>query len=330
MTRTVSVSTATYNRASMVCQGIEAALKQTLEPLEICVADDASTDGTWDALEALSLRDPRVRIFRHSQNTGGVANWNFAIAQTRGDYIAWCSDDDRFLPDHLAASVAYLEAHPEVGVVHSGFVDAIETEAGEASTEIRKHRFPQDTALDRRGLLHYLIRFYDWPFHPSTLVIRRKVWEEVGPFDPRYALADTDWFVRAVEHVPVSMLARHGVLNRRHPGNWSNRLGSAKMQREIFEIVEGAVCRIYADQPVRRAFWRLAWRANVALRLALTVKARICTGHADAACTAWVQLCGSGLRVPEWTRRVGEATVRKLAGRHKPQFHDARQSVSPL
>ena len=105
-------------------------------------------------------------------------------------------------------------------------------------------------------MLGYLTRYYDWPFHPSTLVLRRVVWERVGPFNPAYALADTDWFVRAVEQFPAAMLARHGVYNRRHAGNWSNRLGSARMQREIFEIVEGAIDRRWPKPALPRRVWR--------------------------------------------------------------------------
>ena len=93
---TVSVAIATYNRAAMVRQAIEAALDQTRPPDEIVVADDASTDSTWAALNQLAAGEPRLRIFRREQNSGGVENWNFAIGQTSGDYIAWCSDDDRF------------------------------------------------------------------------------------------------------------------------------------------------------------------------------------------------------------------------------------------
>ena len=329
-TPTVSVSIATYNRAVMVRQGIEAALAQTFAPVEVVVADDASTDNTWPMLKEFYRQEPRVRSFRHDKNTGGVENWNFAIRQTTGDYIAWCSDDDRFLPEHLAGSIAYLEAHPEVGLVHSGFLDAVETET---ATEIQKRplRFAQDQVLDRESLLAYLTKYYDWPFHPSTIVMRRKVWNTVGPFDATYALADTDWFVRAVEKFPVAMLARHGVLNRRHPGNWSNRLGSAKMQREIFQIVGGCIERIYARQPIERFVWKAIWRTNVRLRLLLTLRARVATGHADAACAAWSQLFeGTGLRLPAFLRRGGEATIRKWSNRRVPAFEDARQSVSPL
>jgi len=246
----VSVAIATYNRAAMVRQAIEAALAQTHPPDEIVVADDRSTDSTWAVLKELATGEPNVRIFQRERNSGGVENWNFAIGQTRGDYIAWCSDDDRFAPAHLKASIEYLEAHPEVGLVHAGFVDVIEAE-GAVETMPRPLRFTRTRIVTKRTLLGYLTRYYDWPFHPSTLVFRRVVWERVGPFNPAYALADTDWFVRAVEQFPTAMLAHHGVYNRRHSGNWSNRLGSAQMQREIFEIVEGAIDRLYPRKTPR-------------------------------------------------------------------------------
>ena len=126
----------------MVRQAIQAALAQTRPPDEIVVADDASTDPTWAELTELAGRDSRVRVFQRERNSGGVGNWNFAIGQTRGEYIAWCSDDDSFLSGHLKASVEYLEAHPEVGLVHAGFVDVIDVD-GAAHNVVRPLRFPR-------------------------------------------------------------------------------------------------------------------------------------------------------------------------------------------
>ena len=100
----ISVAIATYNRAAMARQAVEAALAQSRAPDEIVVADDASTDDTGQVLDRLSTCDARVRVIRQPVNSGGVANWNAAMAATRGDLIAWCSDDDRFLPGHLEAS----------------------------------------------------------------------------------------------------------------------------------------------------------------------------------------------------------------------------------
>jgi glycosyltransferase involved in cell wall biosynthesis len=330
----ISVAIATYNRAGMVRQAIEAALEQTRPPDEIVVADDASTDSTWAALEELAGREPRLRIFRRERNSGGAENWSFAIGQTRGEYIAWCSDDDRFTPGHLEASVEYLEAHPEIGLVHAGFVDAIET-PGATQTLPRPLRFARTRIIAPRDLPGYLTRYYDWPFHPSTLVLRRAVWERVGPFNPAYALADTDWFVRAVEQFPAAMLARYGVVNRRHAGNWSNRLGSARMQREIFEIVERSLERQWSNSTpcglIWKAAWRFVWRTNVRLRLLLTLRARLNSGHADAACAAWSMLArGTGRKLPKAVARTGPALIRWWCSRREPEFEDARHSVSPL
>lgn len=326
MRAAVSVAIATFNRRAMVAEAIAAALAQESVFVEVCVADDASTDGTWEMLEEMAAAEARLRIFRQPANSGGVANWNSAMAQTRGAYIAWCSDDDRFLPGHLAASVAYLEAEPEIALVHSGFIDAVETPGGELLLK-RPLRFPAHRVLAPSGLLAYLIRYYNWPFHPSTIVVRRRVWEEIGGFDAAYALADTDWFVRVAEKFPVAMLARHGVLNRRHAGNWSNRLGSARMQSEIRRIVENSIQRMYAQAPARRALWMAAWRANVRLHLALTLAARLRMRQAEGAHAAWRELAGQRLAFPA---RWGHRAIARWCAAGPPTFKDPRERMSPL
>ena len=68
---TVSVAIATYNRAAMVRQAVEAALRQTRPPDEIVVADDASTDSTWAVLNEMAAGEPRLKIFRRRTEFGG-------------------------------------------------------------------------------------------------------------------------------------------------------------------------------------------------------------------------------------------------------------------
>jgi glycosyltransferase involved in cell wall biosynthesis len=321
----VSVVIATYNRAAMVQQTIRAALAQTRPPDEIVVSDDASTDETPSVLDALAAEHPRVRVFRRKTNSGGVGNWNDAVKHARGDFVALCSDDDRFLPDHLEASMAYLERRLDTGLVHSGFVDVLET-PGLRSIEPRRLRSAKPLVIRRADLVRYMTRYYDWAVHPSTIVMRRGVWSVAGEFNPAYQLTDTDWFVRVVEKFPVALLARHGVYNRRHAGNWSNRLGSARMQREIFEIVEAAIDRLYMDRSMRRVLGRAAWRANVRIRLALTLGQRLRSGHADAACALWHGLLReTGWRGPEWAERQGERLIRRWCGEC-----EGRPSVIPL
>lgn len=330
MSMTISVAIGTYNRAAMLRQALESALAQSRTPDEIVVADDASTDGTREMLDALAAVDTRVKVIRREANSGGVANCNAAMEAASGDLIAWCSDDDRFLPGHLEASAAFLETHPQIGLVHSGFIDAVET-AAQSSIEQRRLRARAPLIVGSGDLFSYLTRYYDWPFHPSTLVIRREVWQRVGLFNPAYALTDTDWFVRAAEIVPAALLPRHGVLNRRHCGNWSNRVGSARMQAEIFEIVERAMVRRWPRWRPERTLWRAIWRANVRLRLLLTLRARMRGGHGNAACAAWTGLLQhTGWSAPEWFERAGEILIRRWTRAREPRFENARQSVSPL
>jgi glycosyltransferase involved in cell wall biosynthesis len=329
---TLSVVIATYNRAPMVREAVLAALAQSRAPDEIIVSDDASTDETLEVIEQLARSDSRVRLLRQDRNSGGIQNWNVAMAAAKGDLIAWCSDDDRYLPGHLQVSVAYLEAHPEIALVHSGFVDAIATADGEV---LVARPLRPASVLTRGGLIAYLIRYFDWPFHPSTIVMRRSVLDQVGPFDPGYEFFDSEWFLRVVEKLPVASLARHGVLNRRHPGNWSNRLGSAHLQRERFEMGEASIGRWFNSgwlcRTLLKAFWKAVWRANARARLALTARARLRSGHVDAACAAWHGIVqDTGRRTPLSIERAGAAAIRRWCAGREPEFQDSRQQVSPL
>jgi hypothetical protein len=159
----------------------------------------------------------------------------------------------------------------------------------------------------------------------------------VGRFDPKYEFFDSEWFLRVVETFPVASLGRHGVLNRRHPGNWSNRLGSAHLQRERFEMGEAAIGRGaglhdgWIARTLLTAFWRAVWRTNTRARLALTLLARLRSGHLDAACAAWHGMVqDTGRRTPLSIERAGAAVIRRWCAGREPEFRDQRQRVSPL
>ena len=119
--------------------------------------------------------------------------------------------------------------------------------------------------------------------------------------------------------------------NRRHPGNWSNRLGSALMQREIFEIVEISISRVFERCPLRRAAWRAIWRATVRLHLLLTIRARLNSGHGSAACAAWRGMVqNTGRRGPDWLERAGERLLRWGCRGREAAAASPQERFSPL
>lgn len=328
---TLSVIIGTYNRAAMVEQAIKSVFAQSRRPDELIVSDDCSTDATPSVLSRLAAEHPSlIRIYRREENSGGIRNWNEAIARASGDLLAFCCDDDRYAPGHLQASCAYLASHPAIGLVHSSFIDVVET-PDSSFTEPRPLRSQAPIEIGRDDLISYMTRYYDWPFHPSTLVVRREIWEASGGYNPAYSLADTDWFVRVIETTRAAMLPRHGVFNRRHPGNWSNRLGSARMQREIFEIVDGAIARLWEDHAIGRTIWRAVWRSNVRLRLLLTLLQRLRSGHTEPAQAAWTaMLQHTGRSAPQWIEHAGSGLIERWCRHRKPQHAAPRRTVSPL
>jgi hypothetical protein len=76
-------------------------LAQTWRPLELIVVDDASSDGTWEALRALAAADARVRLLRNPVNVGPYVSKNLALSIARGAYITGHDADDWAHPQRI-------------------------------------------------------------------------------------------------------------------------------------------------------------------------------------------------------------------------------------
>ena len=115
----VSVFIPTYNRADLLPHAIAGVLAQTHDDFELIVSDNASTDGTPDAVA--SFDDPRVRYVRQEKNLGLLGNYNWFLGQVESDYALILPDDDLVYPKLLERTVAELDGHPEAGVAHTAF-----------------------------------------------------------------------------------------------------------------------------------------------------------------------------------------------------------------
>jgi glycosyltransferase involved in cell wall biosynthesis len=254
----VSVVIPTYGRARMCRQAVLAALAQELEPHEVVVSDDCSPDDTVPVLRLVAEQHPRLRLIENRTNSGGVANWNQVIDAAVGDYIAYCSDDDYFLPYHLKVSVGYLEAHPEVAMVHSGFFNL--TEGAGALPQLSLELISQQSfVIQGLSTLEHIVRQTSYPFQPSTWVFRRSLWQSVGHFDTGYSVSDTDWFIKAGLTHRIAYLPVCTVVNRRHPDNWSNRVGSIGMNLEFHDMMRRALaaCSQEATVAALTRRWKL-------------------------------------------------------------------------
>jgi glycosyltransferase involved in cell wall biosynthesis len=99
-----------WRAEGFVGEAIASALAQTLQDIEVIVVDDASPDGTWEAVQGWARRDRRVRPFRQERNGGPSAARNAGIAEARGRWIALLDADDLYRPERLERMVAAAEA----------------------------------------------------------------------------------------------------------------------------------------------------------------------------------------------------------------------------
>lgn len=105
----VSVCIPTYNRARKLQRAVDALLASSYKNLEIIISDNASSDDTENICAALAQSDRRVRYFRHSENQGPTANFEYARSQATGKYFLWHGDDDHLDPNYIGACINELE-----------------------------------------------------------------------------------------------------------------------------------------------------------------------------------------------------------------------------
>lgn len=115
----VSIVSTTHNQAGYARQAFDSFLDQQTDfPVEIIVADDASTDATPAIIREYAERYPHVfrPIFR-TENLGLNGNLTGALSAARGEYVALCEADDYWIdPLKLSKQVAFLDRHPKTTV----------------------------------------------------------------------------------------------------------------------------------------------------------------------------------------------------------------------
>lgn len=109
----VSFVVSTFNRRDVLLQTIDRIHRCGLksEEYEILIVDNASTDGTSDALRQ---RHPLIHLLHQEYNAGPVSK-NVAIRAAAGRYVVFLDDDSFPLPGAVARMMRHFDANPRLG-----------------------------------------------------------------------------------------------------------------------------------------------------------------------------------------------------------------------
>jgi glycosyltransferase involved in cell wall biosynthesis len=224
-----------YQHRPFIAAAIRSALDQAGPPVEVVVADDGSTDGTYEEVEAVREADGTGRVVllprRANGGLAGIAeNGNRALRACRGRYVAFLDGDDMFLPGKLAKQVAWLDAD-ERRVLCGHDVEVFDSATGarmylgSAMTPMRRGRGA--TALVRDGV----------PFATAATMVRRAALPG-HLFESRLRIV-LDWLLW-IETLAAGGEWGHvdGVLARyrRHGGNITSRNPAVSAEDQLVTL----------------------------------------------------------------------------------------------
>lgn len=169
----ISIVLPTFNRKEMLGETIQAILNQTFRDYELIIVDNMSQDGTSDYVK--SLTDQRIKYYRN-QNHGIIAiNRNYGIKQACGQYVAFCDDDDLWLPKKLQKQVGAFLGTTVVAVA-SNYIPIGDVRMIRKNLSIGKNQDYRDYSYEDI-LLHLN------PIISSSVIVRRSILLNLGGFD---------------------------------------------------------------------------------------------------------------------------------------------------
>jgi glycosyltransferase involved in cell wall biosynthesis len=184
----VSIITPSYNQARFLEQTIQSVLLQQGVELEYIIVDGGSSDGSQEIIQRYA---DRLAWWVSEPDKGQTDAINKGFSRARGEILAWLNSDDTFEPGAAAEAAAYLQNHPDAGMVYgdANFIDENGKVIG---------MFPARQTDFRRlkqGYVH---------IPQQASFFRARLWQMVGPLDPSFYFAmDYDLWVRLARLAPL-------------------------------------------------------------------------------------------------------------------------------
>ena len=216
----VSVVVPVRNGERFLAMALESILNGAYRHHEIIVVDNDSEDGSGDVARRYPVRYVR------QPNQGQAGGRNTGIRMASGELVAFLDSDDLWTEDKLSRQVAHLTARPELDFVLAHLRAFLEP-----GTPRPRWMPPSWLTEGERGAL------------PGVLLARRRAFDRIGLFDPRYEItSDTDWLVRAEDAGLQWDLLPDVLLHWRvHGANASHR--RRELQQDLLRTLRASVAR---------------------------------------------------------------------------------------
>ncbi|MDR2912185.1 MAG: glycosyltransferase [Alistipes sp.] len=245
----ISVIVPVYNAEKYLARCIDSVLAQTHADLELILVDDGSRDRSGAICDAAAARDPRVKVI-HKANGGVSAARNDGIEASRGEWIAFCDNDDFYAP-------AMLERLLEICLTTDADIAQCRCEKGAAESLPTPPPQPVKTFTNREILENFYTEatIYIW-----DKLYRRHVWRDVRFPVGSYTGEDlavvhlllwaADRVATTRERLYYHFRNPHSVMQRGFDVRWATGALTARLE---FARREG-LSRLAADTAAKRVY----------------------------------------------------------------------------
>lgn len=225
----VTAIVCTHNRPQMMRNAVAAIVGQDYGgQIEVIVVFDKTEP---DPSIEMAGANRSVRVMPNQRKPGLAGGRNTGIEAASGEYVAFCDDDDEWLPNKLTPQIELLQAHPEIDTVVCGLEIIYDD-----------HTVVRTLATDRLTFNDFLLdRIME--AHPSTVVFRRSLHEQIGPVNqelPGGYYEDYEWLLRASQASPIGSINKPLVKIL-----W----GGTSYYTGKFEMIENAIVHLMKEWP---------------------------------------------------------------------------------
>lgn len=191
----ITVVLPVYNGVKFLSRAMDSLLAQTCRDWELLIINECgSDDGTAELAAQYARRDGRIRILQNRQRLGLAESLNRGFREATGNFLARMDADDVSYPERFEKQLAFLQAHPEVGIC-GGWQRHLQ------GKRCWVHRPPSNPARLAASLL------FTCELCHSTVMLRRRTVERYGLYyDPRFQAEDYELWTRAMSVTQLANL----------------------------------------------------------------------------------------------------------------------------
>jgi glycosyltransferase involved in cell wall biosynthesis len=212
----ISVVITTCRRRAFLREAVLSVINQDYRDIEVIVVDDGSTDSSWEEVRDLPVR------YLWKENGGISSARNRGIGVSQGEYVAFLDVDDLWMKGKLSVQIRLME---EQGFSVS-YTDEIWVRNGRRVNQKMRHKKFSGFIFERCLPLCII--------SPSSVVIRREVFNEVGLFDEALPVCeDYDMWLRISPRFPVLFVEKPLIVKR---GGHADQLSKRYEAMDRFRI----------------------------------------------------------------------------------------------